>query len=84
MPEQKNQLAPDPDDAFSFWRFADLVEMRIVTNRADLHNKQKDFGFPKPIRLGGGRGHHGAALFPRDAVKAWIRKRREAASRGDH
>lgn len=62
-------------DAFAFFNFNDLVEMRIVTNRVDLHEKQQRFGFPKPVKLGG-RGRSGTALFPRDAVKAWIAKRR--------
>jgi len=62
------------EDEFAFWRFDDLVERRIVTNRQDLSVKQRQFGFPRPVRLAGG-GRHGVALFPRQAVQQWIRQR---------
>ena len=61
-------------EEFAFWRFDDLLERRIVTNRQDLSNKQKLYGFPRPVKLGGA-GRHGVALFPRRAVEAWIRQR---------
>ena len=67
------QMVIDDDDEYAFWRFADLVERRIVNNREDLHQKQKRFGFPKPVRLTAGKSS--AALFRRTAVKQWIRQR---------
>lgn len=69
-------MTPNPLDAdeFAFWRFDDLVERRIVTNRQDLSNKQKLHGFPRPVKLAG-VGRHGVSLFPRHAVQEWIRQR---------
>lgn len=58
-------------DDYSFWRFTDLVERRIVTNRQDLSVKQKLHGFPKPVRLAA-PGRHGVALFPAAEVKRWV------------
>jgi predicted DNA-binding transcriptional regulator AlpA len=67
-------VTPDPDnDDFAFWRFEDLKERRIIGSRFDLHRKQELFGFPRPVKLDKGRG--ATALFPRAAVKEWLRKR---------
>jgi hypothetical protein len=67
--------SPEPldegDDEMTFWRFNDLVERNIVSNRQDLMMKQKLYGFPKPVRLGA-QSRHGAALFQRAAVKRWV------------
>lgn len=56
-------------DDFAYWRFADLKERRIVTDRADLFRKQQR-GFPRAVKLSKGQG--AVALFPQDAVKAWL------------
>jgi hypothetical protein len=63
-------VSSDSDEDFEFWRFADLRERRIVTDRADLFRKQKR-GFPKAIKLS--RGMNSVALFQKAAVKAWVR-----------
>ena len=57
------------DDAYCFWRFADLQERRIVTDRVDLHRKQQR-GFPQAVKFSTGQG--AVALFPVAAVKAWV------------
>ncbi|HEV2897260.1 MAG TPA: hypothetical protein VGX71_05345 [Pseudaminobacter sp.] len=61
---------PDDDDEFAFWRFADLKERRIVTDRVDLFRKQQR-GFPKAVKFTPGQG--AVALFPQRAVKEWVR-----------
>ena len=67
-------------DQFQFWRYADLVERRIVKCRSDLHYKQKLHGFPKPYHLGEG-GPTSAALFRVAEVTAWIEARMARAKR---
>ncbi len=62
--------ADDDDDEFSFWRFADLKERNIVSDRADLFRKQQR-GFPKAVKLTKGQG--AVALFRKPAVKQWLR-----------
>ena len=60
------------DDEFSLggYRFEDLQALRIVENRTDLNRKQKDLGFPKPIKTGKSQ-----AWFPKSEVHAWLRER---------
>jgi hypothetical protein len=65
-------------DDIAFLTFDDLVELRIVHNRQDLSIKQRNWGFPRPIRLGA-QGRHGRALFERRAVQAWIRQQVDRA-----
>ena len=60
------------DDDFSLggYRFEDLQALRIVENRTDLNRKQKDLGFPRPVKTGKSQ-----AWFPKSEVHAWLRKR---------
>jgi predicted DNA-binding transcriptional regulator AlpA len=66
------------DDDLAFWRYSDLVERRIVSGRSDLHRKQEQDGFPRPVKLTKGRG--AIALFQRSKVNAWLRQRLSDAS----
>jgi predicted DNA-binding transcriptional regulator AlpA len=52
------------------YRFADLKNARIVSSRSDLDRKQREHGFPKPIKLSAR-----AAWWPACEVNAWLRKR---------
>lgn len=38
-------------DPYKFWSYDDLVERGLVTSRTDLFRKQRDHGFPRPIKL---------------------------------
>ncbi len=58
-----------PTDEFTYWKYRDLEQRRIVSDRKDLARKQLR-GFPKPIKLTKGQG--ATALFPVAAVKAWL------------
>jgi hypothetical protein len=60
------------DDDFSLggYRFEDLQNLRIVENRTDLNRKQKDLGFPRPVKTGKSQ-----AWFPKSEVHAWLRER---------
>jgi hypothetical protein len=52
------------------YRFNDLVRARIVSSRGDLHEKQLNYGFPKPIKLSAR-----SAWWPSDEVHAWLKAR---------
>jgi predicted DNA-binding transcriptional regulator AlpA len=52
------------------YRFEDLKSARIVSNRTDLSRKQREHGFPKPIKLG-----ESQAWFPKSEVHAWLQRR---------
>src|SRR5258708_39328532 len=52
------------------FRFEDLQEKRIVENRTDLQRKQRELGFPLPIKTGDRQ-----ALFLKSEVYAWLRRR---------
>ena len=52
------------------YRFDDLMAARIVSSRSDLFYKQRDHGFPKPIKLG-----RRATWFPKREVHAWLAAR---------
>ena len=60
---------PPVDDEFSFWRYRDLVERRIVSDRTDLFRKQQR-GFPKAVKFSKGQG--AVALFRVAEVKQWV------------
>jgi len=51
------------------YRYEDLRDARIVSNRTDLNRKQRDLGFPRPIKTG-----ERAAWFPKSEVHAWLRQ----------
>ena len=67
-PDEKEVEAPDFNAGG--YRFEDLQRDRIVKNRTDLHRKQRELGFPLPIKTGAR-----AAWFPRSEVHAWLRQR---------
>ena len=52
------------------YRFKDLQSAGIVSNRTDLSRKQRELGFPLPIKTG-----QRAAWFPRSEVHAWLKRR---------
>jgi hypothetical protein len=52
------------------YRYEDLRDARIVSNRTDLNRKQRELGFPRPIKTG-----ERAAWFPKSEVHAWLRQR---------
>ena len=60
----------DDDFAAGGYRFEDLKEARIVSSRSDLHYKQRDHGFPMPIKTG-----DRSAWFPKSEVHAWLKQR---------
>ena len=57
-------------DDISGYKFEDLVAARIVKTRTDLARKQKETGFPMPVKLG-----KREAWFPRDEVHHWLSQR---------
>jgi predicted DNA-binding transcriptional regulator AlpA len=52
------------------YRFRDLQAVGIVSNRTDLNRKQRQHGFPRPIKTG-----ERAAWFPKSEIDAWLKKR---------
>ena len=58
------------DFADGGYRFDDLKAARIVSSRADLFFKQRDNGFPRPIKTG-----NRSAWFPKSEVHAWLKQR---------
>jgi predicted DNA-binding transcriptional regulator AlpA len=58
------------DALASGYRFRDLVRSRIVSSRSDLFLKQKDFGFPKPVKLSAR-----AAWWPAEEIHDWLKTR---------
>lgn len=66
------RVAESQIDDFVFWTYADLEARRIVRGRSDLHRKQHNLGFPRPIRLTQGR--RPGALFRATDVIAWVER----------
>jgi hypothetical protein len=62
-------MIPDEFSAGGY-RFKDLQDARIVSNRTDLNRKQREHGFPQPVKTGDKQ-----AWFPKSEVHAWLRKR---------
>lgn len=60
---------PQADDV-SFWRYADLIDRRIISSRADLHRKQTMHGFPRSIKFSRAQG--ATALFRASDVCKWV------------
>jgi len=52
------------------YRYADLINLRIVSNRVTLGRWTKNQGFPQPIQLG-----PNSVAWEADAVDAWVRVR---------
>ena len=60
-------MATADDIADGFLRFVDLQKLKIVSSRSDLHDKQRNLGFPLPIKPG-----RKVALFLRSEVIEWL------------
>src|SRR4051812_31696617 len=60
----------DDELAQGGYRFDDLQARRIITNRTDLSRKQRELGFPLPVKTGNSQ-----AMFLRVEVHAWLRER---------
>ena len=58
------------DLALGGYRYEDLLDLRIVSNRTDLARKQTDLGFPVPVKTGASQ-----ATFLKFEVHAWLRLR---------
>ena len=63
--------AQEQDDEFAYWRFEDLLERRIVSDRNDLFRKQLNHGFPRALKTI--QSQNAIGLFKRSAVKQWLR-----------
>ena len=63
-------MATDEELAEGGYRFDDLLRQRIVSGRTDLQRKQKQHGFPKPIKTGVRQN-----WFLKTEVHDWLRKR---------
>jgi hypothetical protein len=59
-----------PDFNAGGYRFKDLLREGIVSSRSDLHDKQKRYGFPRPIKTG-----LNSAWYPKSEVYAWLAQR---------
>ena len=57
-------------DDIAGYRFEDLRAAGILKSRTDLARKQKDHGFPLPVKLGKRQ-----AWFPRAEVQLWLNQR---------
>jgi hypothetical protein len=58
------------DFAEGGYRFADLRRRGIVSSRSDLLDKQRRYGFPKPIKLS-----ERTAWWPAVEVHRWLEQR---------
>jgi len=70
---QINVQADAPTDeeiAAGLYSYADLKARGIVRDRTDLHRKQQQYGFPRPIKTGKRQ-----APFLKTRVHAWVRRR---------
>jgi hypothetical protein len=54
-------------DDIAGYRFENLVDAGIIKSRTDLARKQKESGFPLPVKLGKRQ-----AWFPAREVKLWL------------
>jgi hypothetical protein len=59
-----------PDFNAGGYRYKDLERDGIVSSRSDLHDKQKRYGFPRPIKTG-----RNSAWYPKSEVHAWLAQR---------
>jgi predicted DNA-binding transcriptional regulator AlpA len=50
------------------YRFNDLKRARIISSRGDLFAKQRDYNFPKPVKLSAR-----AAWWPAEEVHDWLK-----------
>jgi hypothetical protein len=52
------------------YRYKDLLREGIVSSRGDLHTKQRQLAFPRPIKTGAK-----SAWFAKSEVHAWLAER---------
>ena len=52
------------------YRFRDLIDLRIVSSRSDLHRKQREHDFPLPAKYGNRQ-----AVFSAAEVHRWVDER---------
>jgi predicted DNA-binding transcriptional regulator AlpA len=57
-------------DDIAGYRYNDLLNSRIISSRSDLLRKQRDLGFPRPVKTG-----DRAAWWPANEVHVWLRGR---------
>jgi hypothetical protein len=72
-------MATADDIAEGFYRYSDLKAKKYVSSRSDLHDKQKNLGFPLPAKPS-----PKVALFLKSEVHAWwldILAKRDTAHR---
>ena len=50
-------MLTDEEIGLGGYRFEDLQDLRIVTNRTDLARKQTELGFPLPVKTGNKSGN---------------------------
>jgi len=55
------------------YRYRDLIDLRIVSSRSDLHRKQREHGFPQPAKFGVKQ-----AVFSAQEVHRWVNERMAA------
>lgn len=70
MTETRRKSTDPVDDPMVFWTVEDLKQRGIITSRTDLWTKQKSYGFPKGLILGGKR-----RLYRASDVKEWVDSR---------
>ena len=52
------------------YRYRDLLDLRIVSSRSDLHRKQKELGFPRLAKFGLKQ-----AVFSAAEIHEWVDER---------
>jgi predicted DNA-binding transcriptional regulator AlpA len=57
-------------DDIAGYRFSDLVKSRIISSRSDLFRKQRELGFPRPVKTG-----DRAAWWPANEIHGWLQGR---------
>jgi predicted DNA-binding transcriptional regulator AlpA len=82
-PVARSDTSSEDADADPFsaggYRYKDLLDARIVSNRTDLSRKQREHGFPLPIKTGVKQ-----AWFVKSEVHAWLRKRAALRDKPEH
>ena len=59
--------------------FRDFLDLRIVSNRTDLHRKQNEHGFPRPAKFGRKQAVFSAAEVHRGVNERLAARDRAAA-----
>jgi predicted DNA-binding transcriptional regulator AlpA len=64
------EMREQSTDDLAGLRFSDLVNKRIISSRSDLNRKQRELGFPLPVKTGAR-----TAWWFESEVLAWLRWR---------